>query len=92
MGHQRLPVQGLGDPVLVPALRPGDILVLDSRGSHKGVAVRRALRDAGAHLLFPPRYSPDLNPIEMLFAKLKRLLRNPTNAHSRPSYTSRLGF
>ena len=56
-------------------LRPGDIVVLDNLGSHKGVAVRRAIRDAEAHLLFLPPYSPDLNPIEMVFAKLKTLLR-----------------
>ena len=60
---------------LVPTLRPGDIVVLDNLGSHKGVAVRRAIRDAGAHLLFLPPYSPDLNPIEMAFAKLKAHLR-----------------
>jgi transposase len=60
---------------LVPTLRPGDIVVLDNLGSHKGAAVRRAIRDAGAHLLFLPPYSPDLNPIEQVFAKLKTLLR-----------------
>jgi transposase len=60
---------------LVPTLRPGDIVVLDNLGSHKGLAVRRAIRAAGAHLLFLPPYSPDLNPIEMVFAKLKTLLR-----------------
>jgi transposase len=59
---------------LVPTLRPGDIVVLDNLGSHKGVAVRRALC-AAAHLLFLPPYSPDLNPIERVFAKLKTLLR-----------------
>ena len=60
---------------LVPTLRPGDIVVLDNLGSHKGGAVRRAIRKAGAHLLFLPPYSPDLNPIERVFAKLKTLLR-----------------
>jgi transposase len=60
---------------LVPTLRPGDIVVLDNLGSHKGQAVRRAIREAGAHLLFLPPYSPDLNPIEQVFAKLKTLLR-----------------
>lgn len=60
---------------LVPTLRPGDLVVLDNLGSHKGKAVRRAIRAAGAHLLFLPPYSPDLNPIEMVFAKLKTLLR-----------------
>ena len=60
---------------LVPALRPGDVVVLDNLGSHKGQGVRRAIRAVGAHLLFLPPYSPDLNPIEMVFAKLKTLLR-----------------
>ncbi|MEF2074960.1 IS630 family transposase, partial [Consotaella aegiceratis] len=61
--------------VLVPTLKPGDIVVMDNLGSHKGKAVRRAIRAAGAKLLFLPKYSPDLNPIEQLFAKLKHLLR-----------------
>lgn len=60
---------------LIPTLRPGDVVVLDNLGSHKGRAVRQAIRAAGAHLLFLPPYSPDLNPIEMMFAKLKALLR-----------------
>jgi transposase len=60
---------------LVPTLRPGDVVILDNLGSHKGQAVRRAIRQAGAHLLFLPPYSPDLNPIELAFAKLKTLLR-----------------
>jgi putative transposase len=60
---------------LVPTLKPGDIVVLDNLGSHKGMAVRRAIRAAGARLLFLPKYSPDLNPIEQVFAKLKTLLR-----------------
>ncbi len=60
---------------LVPTLKPGDVVVLDNLGSHKGKAVRRTVRAAGAHLLFLPPYSPDLNPIEMMFAKLKALLR-----------------
>ena len=60
---------------LLPTLRRGDIVVLDNVGSHKGPAVRRAIRSVGAHLLFLPPYSPDLNPIEMVFAKLKKLLR-----------------
>ncbi len=60
---------------LVPTLKPGDIVVLDNLGSHKGKAVRRAIRAAGARLIFLPKYSPDLNPIEQVFAKLKILLR-----------------
>ena len=61
--------------LLVPTLAPGDVVVLENLGSHKGKAVRRAIRAAGAHLLFLPPYSPDLNPIEQVFAKLKHLLR-----------------
>jgi putative transposase len=61
--------------VLVPTLKPGDIVVMDNLGSHKGYAVRRAIRSAGAKLFFLPKYSPDLNPIEQVFAKLKHLLR-----------------
>jgi transposase len=60
---------------LVPTLSPGDVVVMDNLGSHKGQAVRTAIRTAGAHLLFLPPYSPDLNPIEQLFAKLKHFLR-----------------
>jgi transposase len=61
--------------VLIPTLKPGDIVVLDNLGSHKGRAVRAAIRAAGARLFFLPPYSPDLNPIEQVFAKLKHLLR-----------------
>jgi transposase len=60
---------------LVPTLSPGDIVIMDNLGSHKGQAVRRAIRATGARLLFLPPYSPDLNPIEQVFAKLKTLLR-----------------
>lgn len=63
------------EQVLAPTLRPSDIVVLDNLGSHKGKAVRNAIRAAGAHLLFLPPYSPDLNPIEQVFAKLKFMLR-----------------
>lgn len=61
--------------VLAPTLRPGDIVVMDNLGSHKSKAVRRTIRLAGAKLFFLPKYSPDLNPIEKLFAKLKHCLR-----------------
>jgi transposase len=60
---------------LVPTLNKGDVVIMDNLGRHKGPAVRRAIRRAGAHLLFLPPYSPDLNPIEQIFAKLKALLR-----------------
>lgn len=60
---------------LVSILKPGDIVVMDNLGSHKGNPVRQAIRAAGARLLFLPKYSPDLNPIERLFAKLKHWMR-----------------
>jgi transposase len=60
------------EQVLVP---PGDIVIIDNLGSHKAKAVRHAIRAAGARLFFLPPYSPDLNPIEQVFAKLKTLLR-----------------
>ena len=63
------------EQLLVPTLKAGDIVVMDNLGSHKGRAVRRAIRNAGAKLFFLPPYSPDLNPIEQVFAKLKTLLR-----------------
>src|SRR5438046_6916368 len=70
------------EKVLVPTLRPGDIVIMDNLGSHKAKAVRQLVRAAGAKLFFLPKYSPDLNPIEQVFAKLKHLLRkvHPTNA------------
>lgn len=63
------------EQVLVPTLRRDDIVVIDNLGSHKGKAVRRVIRGADAKLLFLPPYSPDLNPIEQAFAKLKAALR-----------------
>lgn len=60
---------------LVPTLQPGDIVVMDNLGSHKSKAVRQAIRAVGARRLFLPPYSPDLNPIEQAFAKLKHWLR-----------------
>jgi transposase len=62
------------EKVLLPTLKPGDIVIMDNLGSHKAKAVRRLIRSAGAKLLFLPKYSPDLNPIEQVFAKLKHLL------------------
>ena len=61
---------------LVPSLSAGDIVIMDNLGSHKGQAVRQLIRSAGAKLFFLPRYSPDLNPIEQVFAKIKHLLRD----------------
>ena len=74
------PINGLWfqayvDQVLVPTLAPGDIVVMDNLGSHKGAGVRKAIEAAGATLLFLPPYSPDFNPIENAFSKLKALLR-----------------
>ena len=60
---------------LVPTLKPGDVVIMDNLGSHKGNAIRTAIHSAGARLLFLPPYSPDLNPIEQVFAKLKHLMR-----------------
>ena len=63
------------DQVLVPGLCPGDIVVMDNLGSQKGAGVREAIEAAGASLLYLPPYSPDFNPIENAFAKLKAMLR-----------------
>jgi transposase len=63
------------EQILLPTLSPGDIVIIDNLGSHKGSGVRRAIRSVGARLLFLPPYSPDLNPIEQAFAKIKTLLR-----------------
>ncbi len=60
---------------LVTTFKRGDVVVLDNLSSHKAARARHAVRAAGAHLLFLPPYSPDLNPIEMIFAKLKTLFR-----------------
>lgn len=60
---------------LVPALSPGDTVVMDNLPAHKVAGVREAIEAAGARLLYLPPYSPDFNPIEQLFAKLKTLLR-----------------
>jgi transposase len=85
--HDRIEAPWLLDPidgesfrtyvekVLAPTLRPGELVIMDNPGSHKGKAVRQAIRSAGAKLFFLPKYSPDPNPIEQVFAKLKHLLR-----------------
>ena len=74
------PINGLAfqayvDQVLVPELAPGDVVVMDNLGSHKGEGVREAIEATGARLLYLPPYSPDFNPIENAFSKLKALLR-----------------
>ena len=60
---------------LVPVLEPGDIVILDNLGSHKSTAVRQTIQAAGARLWYLPPYSPDLNPIEQAFAKIKHWMR-----------------
>lgn len=64
------------EQVLVPQLRPGDVVILDNLSSHKRERTRQLIEQAGAELMFLPPYSPDLNPIEMIFAKIKQLLRS----------------
>jgi transposase len=63
------------EQMLAPELRPGDIVVMDNLAAHKVDGVRKAIADRGAELRYLPPYSPDLNPIEQAFAKLKALLR-----------------
>ncbi len=63
------------EQILVPCLTPGNVVVMDNLGSHKGPRVRQLIERAGATLLFLPPYSPDFNPIEMAFAKIKALLK-----------------
>ena len=60
---------------LAPALRPGDVVVMDNLGAHKSLAVQQAIESAGANLWYLPAYSPDLNPIEKLWSKVKAWLR-----------------
>jgi transposase len=63
------------EQVLVPTLRPGDVVILDNLAVHKQPAVQTAIEHAGARIRFLPPYSPDFNPIEQVFAKLKAFLR-----------------
>lgn len=74
--------------VLVPTLQPGDIVIMDNLGSHKGDAVRRAIRAAGAHLFFLPKYSLDLNPIEQFFSKFKHWLRKAAKRTTEAVYNA----
>ena len=74
------PINGLSfrayvEQMLVPALKPGDIVIMDNLGSHKAKAIRDAITAAGARLWFLPPYSPDLNPIEQTFAQVKHWMR-----------------
>ena len=75
---------------LAPTLKPGDVVVLDNLGSHEGVAVRRAIEAANARLRFLPPYSPDLNPIEQAFSKVKHWL-GQAQARTADELLSRLG-
>lgn len=61
--------------VLAPTLKPGDVVIMDNLAAHKSTHIKDAIEAVGARLLFLPPYSPDLNPIENAFAKLKALLR-----------------
>ena len=78
------------EQVLAPTLRPGDLVVADNLGCHKSREVRAALRALGARLMLLPKYSPDLNPIEQVFAKLKHLLRK-AQARSRNAVCTTIG-
>ena len=64
------------EQVLAPELRSGDVVIMDNLSSHKRLRVRDLIESAGARLVFLPPYSPDLNPIELIFAKVKQLLRS----------------
>ena len=75
------------EQILVPVLREGDTVVLDNLSSHKSDEAARLIAGAGARLLFLPPYSPDLNPIEMAFAKFKELYGKPKPERLTPSGT-----
>jgi transposase len=75
---------------LAPALRPEDVVVMDNLAAHKVVGIEEAIRAAGASILYLPPYSPDLNPIEQVFAKLKALLRK-TRARTREALWTAIG-
>ena len=75
---------------LVPTLQPGDIVVMDNLSSHKSDEVREIIESAGASLLYLPPYSPDLNPIEQAFSKLKAQLRKAAE-RSIPALWDRIG-
>ena len=78
------------EKVLAPTLRPTDIVIADNLSSHRGSAVRRAIRAMGARLFLLPKYSPDLNPIEQVFAKFKHLLRK-ASARTREAICNAIG-
>lgn len=72
----RLAFEAFVETVLVPSLRPGDVVILDNLSSHKGPHVARLIRAAQADVVYLPPYSPDLNPIENAFSKIKQALRS----------------
>lgn len=78
------------EQMLAPALSPGDVVVMDNLAAHKVAGIREALATAGASVLYLPPYSPDLNPIEQLFAKLKALLRT-AGARTRDTLWTSIG-
>jgi transposase len=80
----RLAFETYVEKVLVPELARGDLVVMDNLSSHKGLRVRALIEAVGASLLFLPPYSPDFNPIEHAFAKLKALLRKAAERTRRP--------
>jgi transposase len=77
---------------LVPTLKPGDIVILDNLASHKSAALRQIIRTAGARLWFLPPYSPDLNPIEQTFAKIKHWMRTAQKRSITDSRKRRICF
>jgi len=76
--------------VLVPSLRPGDIVVLDNLSAHKDKVAREMIESVGAQVMFLPPYSPDLNPIEKMWSKVKQLLRG-TKARTQESLLTAIG-
>ena len=76
--------------VLAPELRPGQVVVMDNLSSHKGSRIRRLIEERGCELLYLPPYSPDLNPIDQAFAKLKTLLRR-AGARTREALIEAMG-
>ena len=76
------------EKVLAPTLARDDIVIIDNLGSHRTKAIRAAIRAVGARLFFPPKYSPDLNPIEMFFAMLKHGLRKAARRSSDAIYNA----
>jgi transposase len=76
--------------VLAPSLRPGQVIVMDNLSSHKGSRVRELIEERGCELMYLPPYSPDLNPIEEAFAKLKALLRR-AGARTREALIEAMG-